>query len=125
MSNLSALVGAIVFSWFPECDKSNAPGPKFRPSLVIDADPDSRRICLAYGTSQHTDRNGLGEITFDAEEIKGLSKDTKFCLTKTCWVPVNDAYLSQSKKGGDSIIVGFIPNNRKMQLASRIEEISI
>ncbi|MBT43612.1 MAG: toxin of addiction system [Idiomarina sp.] len=93
MKNLSALVGAIVFAWLPESERPHAPGPKYRPVLVIDTDIKNRRIRLAYGTSQKTEVNYAGEITMAKDDVPGLSKDTKFALKKSFWVPLDNAYF--------------------------------
>lgn len=122
MANLSALVGAILFAWFPEDENPHRPGPKFRPVLVIDADPSAKRVCLAYGTSQRVEQNGKGEITFRKEEIQGLKKDTKFCLGKAKWVPMTTEYLSQNQEDGGVVCIGFIPKKRARELLSRLEE---
>lgn len=124
MSNLSALVGAILFAWFPEDENPHKPGPKFRPVLVVDVDPDQRRLCVAYGTSQHTDQNRIGEITFGQNEIEGLNRDTKFCLGKQKWIPMTNAYLSKTPSISKLAVLGFIPKRRTDDLILRIEEIS-
>ncbi|MFC6674320.1 hypothetical protein [Marinobacterium aestuariivivens] len=125
MSNLSALVGAILFAWLPEDEHPHRPGPKFRPVLVVDADPSGKRLCLAYGTSQRVEQNGKGEITFRKDEIEGLSKDTKFCIGKTKWIPLSAEYLSRTKKNaGGLAVLGFIPQKRSRELQMRIEEVT-
>lgn len=124
MSNLSALVGAILFAWLPKDEAPHRPGPKFRPVLVIDADPIAERLCLAYGTSQHTGRNARGEITFRRGEISGLNKDTKFCLGKTKWVPARAEYLSRTGSIGDIVVLGVIPKKRSRDLLVRLEEVA-
>lgn len=124
MSNLSALVGAVLFAWLPEDEHPHQPGPKYRPVLVIDADPEGKRVCLAYGTSQRVDQNGKGEITFRKDEVNGLTKDTKFCLGKTKWVPVAPEYLSKTKTAGGLTVLGMTPRNRTDDLVDRLEEVA-
>lgn len=123
MANLSALTGAILFAWLPEDENPHQPGPKFRPVLVVDTDPSGKRLCLAYGTSQRVEQNGKGEITFRKDEIQGLTKDTKFCMGKTKWVPLSAQYLSKTKTVGDLAVLGFVPQNRARELLMRIEEV--
>ncbi len=123
MSNLSALVGAVLFAWMPEDEHPHSPGPKFRPVLVIDADADSRRLKVAYGTSQRTGVNHKGEITFQQNEIPGLRKDTKFCLGQSKWIPLSAEFLSRSGQSSDLAILGIIPKSRSRALLLRIEEL--
>lgn len=124
MSNLSALLGAVIFAWLPEDENPHRPGPKFRPVLVINTDPVSKRLQVAYGTSQRVDANGKGEITFRQNEIEGLSKDTKFCLGKSMWIPLSAKYLSQTGSAGNLAVLGIIPNSRTKELRMRLEEVS-
>jgi hypothetical protein len=126
MYNLSALVGAILFAWLPEDENPHQPGPKFRPVLVVDSDPSGKRICVAYGTSQRVAQNRRGEITFRQDEIKGLSKDTKFCMGKTKWIPLSAEYLSQTRQNESGLsVLGFIPQKRSRELLLKIEEVAL
>ncbi|WP_166256023.1 toxin of addiction system [Marinobacter salicampi] len=123
MSNLSALTGCILFAWLPEDENPHQPGPKFRPVLVVDADPEGKRLCLAYGTSQRVDQNGKGEITFRRNEIDGLAKDTKFCLGKTKWVPMTAEYFSKTTSSVGLAVIGFVPKKRTREILMRLEEV--
>jgi|TARA_B100001057_G_C22751432_1_gene911956 hypothetical protein len=123
MSDLKALLGAFLYAWLPEAENPHRPGPKFRPTLVVDVDPDARKICLAYGTSQKTDRNGRGEITFASDEIDGLTKDTKFCLGTTYWIPVSAEYLCKHESANKLSVIGKIPSRRTQELLIRLQEI--
>lgn len=123
MSDLKALRGAFLFAWLPEDQHPHQPGPKFRPTIVVDVDPQTRRLCLAYGTSQKVDRNGRGEITFTKDEIQGLTKDTKFCLGKSKWVPMTAEYLSQCGSAGGLSVLGFVPKDRVPEILDRLEEV--
>lgn len=124
MSNLSALVGAVLFAWLPEDENPHRPGPKFRPVLVIDADPVSKRLRVAYGTSQRVGTNGKGEITFRQNEMEGLSKDTKFCLGKSKWIPLSAEYLSQTRSADKLTVLGLTPPLRRRELLQRMEEVA-
>jgi hypothetical protein len=117
MANLSALVGAVIFAYWPEDERPHHPGPKFRPVLVVDVS--DQRALVAYGTSQRTDRNARGEITVSREDMPGLSKDTKFCLGKTQWIPLSTEYI---EKDGRTVVLGQIPKHLKADFMSRIEE---
>lgn len=123
MTNPSALIGAILFAWMPEEEHPHRPGPKFRPVLVVDADPSAKRICLAYGTSQRVEQNGKGEITLRKGEIQGLNRDTKFCLGKTQWVPLTAEYLCEGDTGGFSVL-GLIPKAQARKFFYRLKEVS-
>lgn len=124
MSNLSALVGAIIFAWMPQDENPNRPGPKFRPVLVIDADIESKRILVAYGTSQDVWRNNKGEITFTTHEVPGLTKDTKFCLAKAKWIDLSPEYLSKSLNSTKFTVLGMFPRRRSHELQVRLEEVT-
>lgn len=120
MSNLSALVGAVISCWYPQHDSPGLPGPKFRPVLVVGFDPEAKALHVVYGTSQHTHRNGRGEITFTPAEINGLSKDTKFSLRNAAWLPLSAEYFACAK--GTYQILGSIPKARLGQLADAVAE---
>lgn len=123
MSNLSALVGAILFAWMPDDQDPHRPGPKYRPVLVVKADPSTKRLCVAYGTSQHVERNGKGEVTFRKEDVEGLSKDTKFCFRNMKWIPVAPEYLSRNRTRGNPDLLGFIPKEYYKDVAHRLQEV--
>lgn len=122
-NNLSALAGMVLFAWFPETANPHVPGPKYRPVLVVDTDPATNEICLAYGTSQDVGRNRRGEITLQAHEIQGLSKDTKFSLAKRMWVKLNKEYLANNN--GSYTLLSRIPANRIRELALRAAEVKL
>jgi len=120
MSNLSALVGAVISCWYPQHDKPSQPGPKFRPVLVVGFDSKAKRINVVYGSSQRTHQLGRGEITFTPDEINGLSKDTKFSLRNAAWLPLCSDFFACSS--GKYQILGTIPKARLGQLEDAIEE---
>lgn len=122
MFNPSALVGAIMFAWMPEDENPSRPGPKYRPVLVVSADPATKRLLVAYGTSRRVERNGKGELTIRREEINGLSCDTKFCLRNSKWIPLADAYLLDNKTKKPTVL-GTIPRNRRDDLIDRLREV--
>lgn len=121
MSNLSALVGAVVSCWFPQHDQPNLPGPKYRPALVAGCDAKAGKILVVYGTSQRTHLAGRGEISFSPSEIAGLSKDTKFCLRNAQWLPLKAEYFADN--AGKINILGRIPSDRSREMKERIEEV--
>lgn len=123
MSVSSALIGAVLFAWFPDSQTATEPGCKYRPVFVVDVDWENMKILCAYGTSQHLDRVGLGEIMFTPEEISGLTSDTKFCLGCTKWMPLTSEYLTRNKKGGGMSILGHIPANRANDMYERLVEV--
>lgn len=120
MKTSAALIGACLFTWFPEASCPWAPGPKFRPGIVLDFDPNLNRLLVAYGTSQRTEENGRGEITFTKDEIVGLSKDTKFCFTNSRWLDAKPEYFIGSD--GKPVVLGFIPSNRVTEFQLRLQE---
>lgn len=95
MSKLSAPPGAIVRVWFPESEAVMQPGPKFRPCLVVECTQVDGHpiVLLAYGTSQHVERRGLGEMIVRRDQSKALEKDTKFCLQRLIRLPLTSAYF--------------------------------
>lgn len=121
MSNLSALVGAVVSCWFPQHDKPNYPGPKYRPALVAGCDAKAGKILVVYGTSQRTHLAGRGEITFSPSEIAGLQKDTKFCLRNAQWLPLQAEFFADNS--GKISVLGRTPAARANELLERIEEL--
>lgn len=123
MKNLNALIGAIVFAWFPEDENPQIAGPKYRPTLIVDIDQSKMMVRLAYGTSQNISNLRRGEILFKQSEIKDLSKDTKFCLGKTKWVSLSPEMFFRDTKHSKLSVIGSIPSNRVRDLMQSIEEI--
>jgi len=99
MIELSAPIGAIVRVWFPESEAVMQPGPKFRPALVLGVTEvdGCRKVLVAYGTSQNTERTGRGEFTIRAEKTYSLESDTKFCLMRRLWLPLTKEYFAAGK----------------------------
>ncbi len=122
MSQPSALVGAVLFVWFPEDENLLEPGPKFRPALIINADDQTRQLLVAYGTSQHTNQQRAGEITVTPLELPKLSRDTKFSLGKARWLPITPEYFCEHETSGFSL-VGFFPKKRMTELYLRAQEV--
>lgn len=125
MKNLNALIGAIVFAWFPEDENPQIAGPKYRPTLVVDIDQSKMMVRLAYGTSRNVLNHRRGEITYERHEIEGLTKDTKFCLGNTKWVSLSPEMFFRDKKHSKLSVIGFTPSNRVRDLMRSIEEIDI
>ena len=98
--SLLAPPGAIVRVWFPETETVMQPGPKFRPCLVLEVDDSSKvpRVLVAYGTSQHTERYGRGELVVKTIQAPELERDTKICLNKTMWLPLTRVYFASHGK---------------------------
>lgn len=124
MSSTSALIGAVIFAWAPEDENPYVPGPKFRPVIVLDADPIQKRLLVAKGTSQRVKQCGRGEITFTTQDIKGLSTDTKFKLGNSQWIPIEKPYLSKDKNGSALSVLGIIPAHKRKSLLVALEEIN-
>lgn len=122
MSASSALIGAIVFAWMPENENLDLPGSKFRPVLIVGQSQDRRLVHVVYGTSQRVDREGSGEIVLDCTEVPGLSKPTKFCFRKSCWIPLKDSYFSASEGNRRLVVVGHLPANRAADVLDRLLE---
>jgi hypothetical protein len=124
MSNPSPLIGAVLFAWLPDHLRPNNPGPKFRPVMVIDVDAANKRLLVAYGTSQNVDRCHRGEIVFREDEIEGLSKDTKFCLGNSQWIPISAEYLSKNQSSGGLAVLGHPPAKRSKDILLRLQEVA-
>ena len=122
MSARSALLGAIVFAWMPEQENPDLPGSKFRPVLIVGHDANRGLVHVVYGTSQRVDREGRGEIVFGPHEVPGLSKSTKFCFRRSCWIPVKPSYFSQTMGGKRLAVVGRIPDIRACDVMDRLLE---
>lgn len=121
--NTSALLGAVIFSWFPEDEDPSSPGPKFRPTLIVEIDHKKRRLRLAKGTSQHTTHLGRGEFTVEKDNLDGLEKDTKFCLMNTKWVPLTTEFLSITKRSINFRVVGHLNLDCQKRLLRAISEV--
>lgn len=118
MSNpLAPLIGACVWAWMPEAENVLVPGPKLRPTLILEAD--DRGVLVAYGTSQKTNVFGLGEFVVTPAELEGLSKPTKFCLRKAYRLPFNKAFFLRE---GQVKVAGILPVGAKRKLALAAEE---
>jgi hypothetical protein len=127
MSNLSALIGQLVFANLPEAEAAHRPGPKYRPTLVVDirGGEGSYQVQLAYCTSQRTDRTGRGEMVIRPEETGGkLKTSTKLCLGKTFWVPVTKEYFYRNASSTGFEIIGALPKNRSRELLEKLEEVN-
>jgi len=94
------LAGDIVWCNFPN---STQPKPKSRPALAlstIEDDDGQLFVCVAYGTSQKTNRLFRGEFLIANSQnpisyrSAGLSYDTKFDLNNHIELPYNDDYFS-------------------------------
>lgn len=116
------LVGYVICAWFPEQANVLLPGSKFRPCLVVDIDPASNKILLAYGTSQQTERQDRGQITIRASEMSLLKKDTKFSLSTPLWVPMTHEYLSKNPKNPQVHVIGPVPRSIAGRLVRALEE---
>lgn len=115
-------VGAIVRCWFPESESVMSPGPKFRPVLVLMVDDESipvPRVLVAYGTSQHTERNARGEFTAPRSVVPELDCDTKFCLKQAVWLPMSREYFTA--RGRQSLPIA-IPARLHPMLARALHE---
>jgi hypothetical protein len=97
---LEPSAGEIVWCHFPD---NIHPKPKPRPGLIVSTKEDGSGmifVCVAYGTSQKTNRLYSGEFRISKNEhpaayaISGLSYDTKFDLRNILELPFNDAYFS-------------------------------
>lgn len=115
---LAPLIGACVWAWMPESENVLVPGPKLRPTLILEAD--EHGVLVAYGTSQNTDRYGPGEFVVTPDEMPGLSKATKFCLAKAFRLPFNKAFFLQH---GQLKVAGILPASAKRKLALAAEEV--
>lgn len=124
MTNSSPLVGAVLFAWLPDDQRPGVPGAKFRPVLIVDADVANKRLVVAYGTSQRTDRCNRGEIVFRKEDVPGLAKDTKFCLWKTKVIPISPEYLSRDQSSGGLAVLGRVPAKLSSVLLARLQEVT-
>lgn len=119
MSNQSALIGAVVFAWCPLDENPKEPGPKYRPVLIMHKDGDE--VMIAYGTSQNLHLRYRGEVILTKDELPGLSKDTKFNLKKSFWVPLSKAFFARDPGNGISVI-GRIPRQKYDHFARAIQE---
>lgn len=120
MSIAKTLLGSIILCRFPVANPSEQDA-KFRPTLVVDYNPQTHELQVVYGTSQHTERLDRGQIRFTPTEIPGLSKTTKFSLCSTAWLPVKPEYFF-SKSTQTFQIIGRIPSHRYTDLLLAITE---
>lgn len=111
-SPLSALVGGVLLVWWPEDEHPNHPGPKFRPAYVMEIDLVKRKVLMAYGTSQRTNLQAVGEVIITQEEMPVLKRDTKFCMKRAKWIPLSSEFLSKSQTGADVLYLGPPPKGR-------------
>jgi len=97
---LEPTAGEIVWCHFPD---NIHPKPKPRPGLIVSTKEDGSGmifVCVAYGTSQKTDRLYSGEFRISKKEhpaayaSAGLSYETKFDLRNKLELPFNEAYFS-------------------------------
>jgi len=121
-SPLSALVGGVLLVWWPEDEKPNLPGPKYRPGYVLDIDMSAKKVLLAYGTTQRLDVQAAGEMVVTHDEMPTLKQDTKFCFRRTKWIPLSPDFLSKSQSGVDVIYVGPVPLARADDLLNAMQE---
>ena len=122
--SLLAPPGAIVRVWFPETETVMQPGPKFRPCLVLEVDDSSKvpRVLVAYGTSQHTERYGRGELVVKTIQAPELERDTKICLNKTMWLPLTRVYFASH---GKQPPVAILPRTLYGELARAMREVGL
>lgn len=84
--------GQIVLAWMPESEQVCAPGPKFRPVLILECaigNHEQHEALVSYGTSQQTGICRLGEFTIHPGPETLLKKPTKFSLLKRMWLPLS------------------------------------
>jgi hypothetical protein len=112
--------GFVLYAWFPEHLHPNQLGSKYRPVLVVDYNAKTQQVQLAYGTSQRTHAVGYGEFVVNCDDVNGLTKDTKFCLGHTRWVPVNDCFFA---KDGKRHNLGKLPKRYDPFLLNAINEV--
>lgn len=93
--------GDIVWCRFPQRSR-DVPGPKSRPALVVSVTEheDGIAVTVVYGTSQKLDRLVAGEFAIHkaanktADEIAGLSYDTKFDLRNRIELPWDNRFFA-------------------------------
>mgnify|MGYP004703423871 CR=1 FL=1 len=107
----------VLYAWLPDHNNPHQPGPKYRPVLVLDINPQNQQLLVVYGTSQNTQQMGKGEFTV---HLEGLSKPTKFCFAYQRWIPANDLYLC---KNGKKHVVGSLPSDYYDRVIDALEEI--
>jgi hypothetical protein len=92
-----------------ECGKAG------RPCLVLEMSDEGRNgspeVLVAYGTSQHTERQGRGEFVLTVKEAPFLRKSTKFCLERRMWLP-----LARFVAGDQVEVAGALPRNALVRL---------
>lgn len=92
--------GDLVWCRFPN-EGFPGPGPKPRPSLVIDVGRlrGEPAVEVIYGTSQKLDRLYPGEFAITPEDggafdLSGLSYPTKFNAGRSVYLPCNDEWFA-------------------------------
>ena len=117
--------GAIVMAWMPESEHACAPGPKFRPVLLLAENrrPDGTlEVLVAYGTSQQTSRNAPGEFTVRCQDAAFLAKDTRFSLNKRMWLSVTREYF---QRDGKTKVLGSLPAKSLRGTARAAQEVGL
>lgn len=114
--NLGLLV---CFAWFPDHNHPNQPGDKFRPVLICDFEPSTKMFTVIYGTSQNTDRCGMGEFVV---QMDGLTKLTKFCCAYQRKIPASEIYFC---KDGSKHVVGPLPHSFYKDFEKALLEITL
>lgn len=117
--------GAVVMAWMPETEHACAPGPKFRPVLLLAEDrraDGTREVLVAYGTSQQANRNALGEFTVWRRFAAFLSKDTRFCLRKRMWLPMTEEFFCAD---GQAKVLGSLPKRSVQDLQRAVQEVGL
>lgn len=107
----------ILKAWLPDHSNPNMPGPKFRPVLVLDVNPETKQMLVVYGTSQQTQYPGSCEFTVHCE---GLSKPTKFCFNYQRWIPATDEYLCLN---GKKHVIGKLPPKYYPRVAEALSDV--
>lgn len=109
--------GQIIWGRFPEMEHVFADecGKAGRPCLVLEMSDEGRNgspeVLVAYGTSQHTERQGRGEFVLTVKEAPCLRKSTKFCLERRMWLP-----LARFAASGQVEVAGALPRNALVRL---------
>jgi len=117
--------GAIVMAWMPETEHACAPGPKFRPVLLLAEDrraDGTLEVLVAFGTSQQTSRNGPGQFTVRQRDAAFLAKDTRFCLRKRFWLPLTEEFFCAD---GQAKVLGSLPQRSVQDLHRAAQEVGL
>lgn len=121
--------GHIVIARFPNSGETwTRCGPKPRPSLVLGSTirRDYPHLVLAYGTKIEGDREkqwGPHLRIDDAREVRalGLSKPTKFFLSRLAILPLSSKFISVKEQ--KHVVTGKLSPHRQAELRSIICEI--